>query len=162
MTIEPNETDRSTVRAAMADLLRSQLISSNYRGITVRKVYHYRPADLLGESPVITVGPAGTGWTRVSRDLASPVHYVEIDIFVLYVAAAPEIEDTPAPTPVDEALAHELLDLLSFAVSRIVQKRENQRTPLWQSLVWEGVSSVEIIFVGGDAYLHETIRVRVE
>lgn len=160
--IEPNEVDRSTVRASVADLLRSQLVSSDYRGITVRKVYHYRPADLLGESPVITVGPGGTGWTRVSRDLATPVHYIEIDIFVLYVPAAAELESIPTPAPVDEALAHELLDLLSFGISRVIQKRENQRTPLWQSLAWEGTSSVELIFVGGDAYLHETIRVRVE
>lgn len=141
--------NRELARDALAACISTAMTGA---GKPVQRVYNYLPADLGGESPVVTVTSAGSLRLPLTALGSRAEFLLQVDVFVLY-------NDQAGWT---EAQAEDRLDLIEATLATLVDA--NQKTAPWEALSYAEPSSrtTAVTVLGGESYAWETIRLRAE
>lgn len=138
--------NRRSAREAIATLIRAQ-------STLTQLVFAYLPSDFGGASPVVVVTGTGSERTRTTFQGIKAQFHLVVETFVLYA----DPDATPPWTAKD---AEDTLDGLEADIATIVSN--NPTGSCWQSLIYETVSAVSKVTVGGVAYLYEAIPLVAE
>jgi hypothetical protein len=141
--------NRETARDALAALIQTAMVGA---GKPVQAVYNYLPADLAGQSPVVTVTSAGSLRLPLTAIGSRAEFLLQVDVFVLY-------NDQAGWT---EAHAEDRLDLIEATLATLVDA--NQVSAPWSALSYAEASSrtTAVTVLGGESYAWETMRLRAE
>jgi len=141
--------NRETARDALAALIQTAMVGA---GKPVQAVYNYLPADLAGQSPVVTVTSAGSLRLPLTAIGSRAEFLLQVDVFVLY-------NDQAGWT---EADAEDRLDLIEATLATLVDA--NQVSAPWSALSYAEASSrtTAVTVLGGESYAWETMRLRAE
>lgn len=139
-----NVINREAVRDQFAQLLSDALVGV---GKPAEAVYNYQVGDLEGKSSVVVVTSAGSG--RGSVVIANDtILLLEVVTFVLY-----------ASENWTEAQSEDQLDLLEKSISDVVVDANDRG--IWQSVEFNGESTIDVIDIGGTDYRYEVIPLRI-
>lgn len=151
--------DRSQLRAALAGLLRSLTGTSGL----VQAVYDHLAGDFDEQSPVIVVGSGGTERRPFTQRGQRSGYRLDVWVFVLYAAldedGQPLLDAQGAPAWT-EADAQTALDQIEQQIGQLLST--NQRGAGWQAVDYAGQTQVDVVSIGGAAYLREWIPLRFE
>lgn len=136
--------NRETVRDQFAQLLSDELIGV---GKPVEAVYNYQVGDLEGKSSVLVVTSAGSNRGSVVV-FNNTIFLLEVVSFVLY-----------SSENWTEAQSEDQLDLLEKSVADVVVEAND--SDIWQSVEFNGESTIDVIDIGGVDYRYEVIPLRI-
>lgn len=135
---------RQEVRKGFGRLAEASLAGSDN---PFQAVYDYAEEDFEGQSPVLTLGSAGSMRERITRQGSKPAYYITAFIFVLKGEAGNAnytIQDADDALDSCEAALGELID-------------DNQSGASWKRVAYEARSFVETAIIAGEAYWMEPV-----
>ena len=141
--------DREAVRVQIGQLLENALAQAGL----AQAVYAYLEADFGTQTPVVMLASAGAELTPLTAQGGKSSFLYDIHVYVLYA-----MEDG---TWTAEQSAQRL-DRIYNAIAVFLSEPTNRQQALWRSLRQAGPSQVVPEAIGGYAYWHEVVPIRVE
>lgn len=122
---------------------------------TPKQVFPYVPASFISQTPLVCVTSAPTDRMRETPQTYENQFGLSVRIYTVY-----SLESDTSWTP---EMAEDMLDTLEWEASiALLQADQQSRNHSWRAVSRNGQSVIDLVKIGGVAYLEEIIPVTVE
>lgn len=140
--------NRGNIRRELAAFLKGSMG-------TPKQVFPYVPASFVSQTPLTCVTSAPSNRIRETPETYENQFGLSIRNYTVY-----SLESDTSWTP---EMAEDMLDKLEWETSIALLKADQQsRDHLWHAISRDGQSIIDLVKIGGVAYLEEIIPVTVE